>query len=619
MSDKKQIVLLASEFDAQIEHGAKTAVMEVGQWFWVKENKHEWFGCAMEIGSNYVEIRAPVLHGSQYERVHFKDIQKVLRKEEHPQVVIQSKIKYWSIESNRLLAEVKKLTAALGLKTAGALTSEIAPSGGTALVMMSGKEDIHEYKRALIKATEKTLPELFEKIRDAHKEMAAWMTIETYPLQAQVEAMNGVIGQAKERIFNVSLYAGLAEDAVKCCPGKPATLDDKLHVFQRRLYMDEECLLNYDAGGMEFKNIAAFDKWICLPENRDRILPFPRTLVAMRVRRNEKERGCDGSMLSAFINFKMHETDKYTFLYVRNGEQVWRVSCEMEFDEMIFPDKSLYDPSEPMMMRRFCNKVDELVKVGEYEARLAEYESLRKKDRWKSGFVPEQWEKFDQSSVYFDDTLAEIEAKIKEYNRVAVIIQGIFDRSLVLHPHHKVETWNAAGFEQAIKLVYDAHMVLDNGDPPDFEAYRVKCNASINSSSILTGQYPYWLDAERERESKRRAHDYRLSENERYNSLNWWKPAYNPGPKKVCAPKEWSPRANRAKFSWTKERKGWSSYDLGDLPASIKVPASHLFNISAYKIGDYKQFFQDHRTRQEYLKWAPLLLAAEDFYGKKRS
>lgn len=48
------------------------------------------------------------------------------------------------------------------------------------------------------------------------------------------------------------------------------------------------------------------------------------------------------------------------------------------------------------------------------------------------------------------------------------------------------------------------------------------------------------------------------------------------------------------------------------------LPRDQLLNVSGYKPGDYLQFFRDHRTRQEYLKWAFLLLTAEDYYGKKK-
>lgn len=51
--------------------------------------------------------------------------------------------------------------------------------------------------------------------------------------------------------------------------------------------------------------------------------------------------------------------------------------------------------------------------------------------------------------------------------------------------------------------------------------------------------------------------------------------------------------------------------------ASITVESEKLFNIDAYKPGDYLQFFQDPRTRRDYMKWAPLLCAAEDYHAGK--
>jgi hypothetical protein len=50
----------------------------------------------------------------------------------------------------------------------------------------------------------------------------------------------------------------------------------------------------------------------------------------------------------------------------------------------------------------------------------------------------------------------------------------------------------------------------------------------------------------------------------------------------------------------------------------IKVSASRLLNVDAYTPGDYHQFFDDPRTRALYLKWAPLLLTAEDYHAGKR-
>lgn len=40
--------------------------------------------------------------------------------------------------------------------------------------------------------------------------------------------------------------------------------------------------------------------------------------------------------------------------------------------------------------------------------------------------------------------------------------------------------------------------------------------------------------------------------------------------------------------------------------------------MSAYTPGDFHLFYDDPRTRADYLKWAPYLLAAEDFHAGKR-
>ena len=69
-------------------------------------------------------------------------------------------------------------------------------------------------------------------------------------------------------------------------------------------------------------------------QNRDRILPFPRTITSMRLRRTIKERDFDGSLQNAFINISLNECDMITFLFIRNGENVYRINCDLDFGEI---------------------------------------------------------------------------------------------------------------------------------------------------------------------------------------------------------------------------------------------------------------------------------------------
>lgn len=630
----------------------------LGQWYWVlpatkkatdsdedidededndDEDTEEWLGCAMQVGSNFVEMHSPhSRHGYKYVRIHMEDFWTRLRHEPNPLAIINLRIAGYQKESMDLMARVQALTQRLGLTPVMALPGRPAPnSSGSELAVLSGQTDVKEYGNALSLAKNEQLPELFRLIEAANENLSTWMKAASLPMEASMEVLKGSIEGIDDRIFAISLYAGLAEECIKCKDGKPADVLDKLHVMQFLRYMDEECLANYDAGGMDFDGIRDFDDWITKPENLDRILPFPRTLVAMRVRRKTKERDSGGSMVQAFVNMGYEISDAYTFLYVRNGEQVFRLACEMDFGELIFPSRTTFNPLEPKMVSMLGDRVDEMMSVSEFEV-LAEEYRLRteamdawdaqhpEEDSWRKnphrrhfGFDPERWQPVDSSNLYFDEVMKSIDVKVQEFNRIALIIQGLFDRSMVLHPHLPVHSWHQDGFEKAIKLVYDGSDVLHHGEAPDFEQYRAELNASIGTGSLVTGQQDYWLRKEGARESERLANDWRNKSEYRPTRFQ---PRGNPGPGAVAPIVKFSNKTKTAHFTWEREKlHGRSTYALGGDIANcnLVVPMNELLNVSAYKPGDYRQFFVDPRTRAQYLKWAPLMLAAEDFYGKQ--
>lgn len=648
---KNPTTTLAAPAGANVQRESLESSLQLGQWFWVKSDGDEgdalergrWLGCVTEIGSNYVEIESPRTGSESWysTRVHFDEFWTKLEAAPNAAALIAQRVAHWQGRSNSLVAEAKALACSLGLEPVSIAGPKKDAGSGTALATLSAAVDVKGHRKALEKARDKTLPDLFKRIEHANKELVRWMAAQTMPALAQVAPLKQSVAQIEDRIFNISLYAGLTEDVVQVSNGKPATIDAKLHVMQRRLYMDEECLLDYQAGGMEFKNIGAFDSWLAQPANRDRILPHPRTLVAFRVRRAEKERDSEGSISAAFVNFELAEADKTTFLYMRNGEQLWRLTCDLEFGAMIFPDKAIYDPSEPKMMKLFGARVDRLIARTEYEEMVRDFEDRKaRREAWDrdnprlpdeshwdhahrnphyvSSFDHDptnEYEPFDESSVHYDEGRELIAAEIKQYNRIAVIIQGLFDRSPVFHPHAPIRAWDADGFARAITLVYDASAALNFGEKPDFEAYRDACNASIGVGSIVTGQEHYWMRVEAEKEGKRLDNDWR---NRSHYRPKLFQPYGDPGPGLVGPVQGWQAKAQRATFTWERERlreKRWG--DNGPVKRTLTVPAKFLFNISAYKAGDFKRFFADPRTRSEYLKWAPLLLTAEDYLAGK--
>lgn len=615
--------------------------IEIGQWFWVSDDyrqkgetiAYEWLGCISLVGSNYIEIEG--LHsernGYKSRRIHFNDIYQ-LRVERDHQRVIDSHIAQSRQLIKGLLDDVKAVTARLGLQQQSiGQQVDASTSNGQELAVLSAQPEVSSYKTDLIDAKKTALPDLFKKIKEENSNLAMWMTAEALPMQIMSRGLSDIIEAVDSRIFNVSLYAGLTEEVVQCQAGEPADVLDKLHVMQRKLYADEECLLSYESGGIDITNLKQFDDWLCDTKNLNRILPFPRSIVAMQVRRETKERDSMGNIGQAIINVSLAGMDKITFLLVRNNEQVYRINCELDFDDLIFPDQQMIDNEAVMVMMR-GSKVERTISVNEYDDRLAESNAERVKyDQWNAEnssersfynpysrckFNSNDWTPFNSSSVYFDDISKDIANQIKKYNRIALIIQGLLDRSEVLHPHVPIKTWEPESFNQFIEMVSDGSSVLHYKEAPDFDAYRDKCNASMNADSIVIGQDIFWLKKEAEKESRRLDNDYR-------NHAEWrpkvFQPYGNPGPGYLAKMSRWQAKAKKASFSWLRGRMSdhysWDEDKRGDIKTSLTVPADQLFNVSAYTPGDFKMFFHDPRTRQHYLKWAPMLMAAEEYYA----
>jgi len=645
-------MMLPQSTTPHVERSNHTTPIEVGQWYWVKDWNHphdedgkvqepveyHWLGCVTMIGSNFVKISAPRApdSGSSYVRIHMDEFLERTRLETNAHDVIQEKISQYQALITAHMGEVKAITARLGISSQTAI--EHKPQGsGQALATLSGQSDVKGYERSLIRAEKEDLPALFESIKKAGHKLSKWMSAESLPLESIIDSLQGTLDAVKDRIFTVSLYAGLTEQVVRCADGSPADFNARLHLMQRRLYCDEECLLNYSHGGMEFKNMGEFDEWLVRPENCDRILPFPRCIVSMRVRRSTKEREWDETLRTIIFNFEREELDKTTFLYIRNGDQVYRMNCTLEFGELIFPDKSMFDPGEPMMVKMFAESVDKLMTVREYEDRVRVIKERKQKSKqwcrenprkkWEAenpglswdysnpyreeySFNQNDWEPFDDTNVFYDECVQEIADRIKQYNRIALIIQGLLDRSEILHPHPPARTWTPEGFAAAIELVYDGSAVLHHGGAPDFEKYRAHCNESLAEGSIVVGQDHYWQVREAEKESRRLDMDWRSRSAYR---PTLFRPYGNPGPGYIARVEKWHPHTRSATFAWKREgRRGTS------MPTSLTVPADSLFNVSAYRLGDYKQFFRDPRTRANYLQWAPMLIEAEEYHAGNR-
>jgi hypothetical protein len=623
-----------------------------GQWYWHqdeddKKKKRKYLVCVSEVGSNYFEVTR--VGGGSW-RVHSEHFDAYCVRETNPEIHINAQIEKHQNNVRELLDEIKRVTALLGVTPRDSI-AEQSEGESTALAAAHGTADIKQHKKALVKAKEKTLPDLFKKVEEEHEQLAKWMKANLIPMQTDLKKMKTSIEIIEDRIHTVELYAGLTEELVLIQDGEAAPNDTKVSLFQRRHYMDEECLLDYQHGGMDFKKIGDFDKWLLKPNNLNRILPLDRCVVAFRIRRDMKYR--HGTSLSDWIRIMNEEAaDKQTFLYIRNGKKIYRMNTDIDFGEQLFPDKDrstllgggkiyvetkwAFSRVEVISQREYD---DHMIGVrqrrAEYEELKARYDALSEEDKENSFRIlgrhvwepheSKQYEECTPDSIYYDDAMKQIARSAMEHNRIAVVLQGLLDRSPAFHPHPPWRLWTPEGFANGIELIYDDSLAISSGDMPDFDEYRKQLARTIKRGSMVIGQEQLWMRLMAEKEDERRGRSWRSS---RGYDAEYFKPYGNPGPGFIAEVKrmgrdgmvtfEW--QRERSKIKWVRDPKnpGYMKEDESGLNATFSCKADVLFNVSAYTPGDYKLFFSDPRSRAKYLEWAPFMLAAEEFHATGR-
>lgn len=624
----------------------------VGKWYWVMTDpsydadeetkaagaqKELW--CVTHLGSNYAEITHAFGRST---RVHLDKFADKCEYEPDAENVLKRKVLQQQTKLNGLMGQVRDLTELLGV------SSRALPEGETQALAIRGNQ-IDDYKTALIKAKDTDLPALFKRIEIESKALGSWMKASMIPLKTEAEGMRKVIKTIENRLFNVELYTGLVERVEQICDGEAAPMGEKIRLMQRRHYMDEESLANYTAGGMDFTDVDKFHRWLAKPKNLNRILPFPRCVVAFRIRRKDKEREPGFTIRDLIRVIESEEADKSTFLYIRNGAQVYCLETKIDFEEELFPDLDQRQLGGKLWAYKFV-EFDKLITDAQYQgmkedekrigkenkrlkaeiARLEkkygekptdaqknEIRELQRQVRWVH-YELDRYTPFTPDTVYYDDILALVKRQIDKHNRLVLVLQGLLDRSPVFHPHPPWKLWSPEGFEAAFDLKYDKTNALVPGEKPDFEAYRAKCNAEISVGTIVTGQQDLWEKHEAEKECERIENNWRESRHS-YRPKRF-RPEGNPGPGLLARVVRISGAKYTVSFEWKRARKreAWRD-ETGTLPATFTCSAEEIFNVEAYKPGDYKQFYADPRTREEYIKWAPLLLVAEDFHAGKRT
>ena len=245
-------------------------------------------------------------------------------------------------------------------------------------------------------------------------------------LQLQVQAMKAELEKRMERIWMIELFLGSKEEVVQLRAGTPAPASDPITVRQRALCMDEEIVLHdwlnnpERIGEFDYEDIEAFDAWLLNDESAiERILPWNKGIVGLRVRREAKSRPHLVGLAGAFEKIAKEEADSMTYLLVKNGENLYRLWVDVQ----LFP--------------RFFASVED-------------YDDLTRKHDWSH----DERKAKDRMKTYFAGLL---------------VVQGLVERSDLFHPLSRsgISVFDAVDVGNHFQLVRDDEGLRQLADPDD--------------------------------------------------------------------------------------------------------------------------------------------------------
>jgi len=159
--------------------------------------------------------------------------------------------------------------------------------------------------------------------------------------------------------------------------------------------MDEECALRSETGGIDARSITEFDDWLLAdPKNLDQVLPESKGIICLKPKRKDVEYTKD-----AYVNSKLNEANKETYILIRNGANLFRLLTSWQTGDYLFPTKTEFEKYEYDRFFTGIFKDDERRKIIPSDGRA------------------------------YTEMCEKIEALETHYSRALILLQGIVDRT----------------------------------------------------------------------------------------------------------------------------------------------------------------------------------------------
>ena len=295
-----------------------------------------------------------------------------------------------------------------------------------------------------------------QEVENAAAEAKALVEAKVAEMQArlaeQLELLKPALEQLellKDGVDAMNIYLGRDEEIIPLIDGERAPAGTVISVRQYVLAMDEESMLFADKDGMDFRDIDEFADWLRRdPEHLDTLLPEQKGIVALIPRRARKH------YEDPWLAIQADVANALTYWLIRNGEAAWLTTAPFTVGKHTVPT-----PKE------FTDLFIRKGRFGEPDEKL----------------VPgtDAWVKAERHA----------DARTRHYMKVALLLQGLIDRTTVLHPHDGISLLEQSTYDSGkARVILDGENSLTDGRP-SFKTWRTSKIEAMHPGMRVIGAF----------------------------------------------------------------------------------------------------------------------------------
>lgn len=262
-------------------------------------------------------------------------------------------------------------------------------------------------------------------VRAAMKDVENAMAAKIDEARRMIEPLQRQVKLAQEGIWTLNLYLGRDEQIETLREGEPASITEPISLRQMVLSMDEESMARYDVGGIDFRDINVFCDWLLeSPDHLDQVIPETKGVIVL-VPRRQGAHYSDDPWLDQEFNKHNHRSH----WLIRNGDRLWLMTTDINVGKRLVP------------------AADEFTRFFE-------------KDSFGREISPgsREWMRAEEAA----------DAQKRHYMRIAMVLQGLIDRTTVFHPLPPgVSVLSIDSYDEGIvRVVTDDERAIGDGLEP---------------------------------------------------------------------------------------------------------------------------------------------------------